>query len=364
MKLKIERKRLQELLDKVYPIVPVKSTMPVLSSILVEVKDGNIYLSATDLECSITTKGEAEVIEEGAVALSGKELYGIVKELPDSTIGFEVAELVTTIKCGKGRYALPGIAKDEFPQLLTVSGGTKTNLPLEVLKRGIDKTLFAASTTDPSSALRNCLLDLHKQECRFVATDGHKLAIFKSKFKTDQTTQLLISPKVWKELSNFSSEIEMTFDESKIKFSDDNTILVSRLQEGGFPPYESVIPADNDKELIISKEELFAGIKRAMVFSPDISRLLKFKISSGQVVIESASETGEGHEEIKCKYKGQAIEIGYNAYYLMGILSKIESDEVRFLLGSSETAGIITSKEKEKDKEKELTYLLMPIRLS
>ena len=260
MKLKIEKKRLQELLDKVYPIVPVKSTMPVLSSILIEAKDGNIYLSATDLECSITTKGEAEIVEEGAVALSGKELYGIVKELPDSNIGIEVSELATTIKCGKGRYNLPGIAKDEFPQLLAVSGGIKANLPLEVLKRGIDKTLFAASTTDPSSALRNCLLDLHKNECRLVATDGHKLAIFKSKIKMEQTAQLLISPKVWKELSNFNSGVEIAFDESKIKFSDDDTVLVSRLQEGGFPPYESVIPTDNDKELIVAKEELFATI--------------------------------------------------------------------------------------------------------
>lgn len=360
MKIKIEKKEISELLDKVYPIVPGKTTMPVLSSVLIEAKDGKIYLSATDLECSITTKGTADIVEEGAIALSGKELYGIVRELPSSTIEFEVADLVTTIKCGKGQFNLPGIAKDEFPQLLTVGKGAKTVLPIEIFKRGIDKTLFAASTTDPSSALRNCLLDLHPDGFKIIATDGHKLAIFENKTKTGQTAQLLISPKTWRELLNFSSGVDVTFDEAKISFSDDDTVLVSRLLEGGFPPYESVIPTDNDKELVVSKEEMSAAIRRAIVFSPDMSKLLKLKISSNQLIMESASESGEGKEEIKCEYKGENLEIGYNASYLMTILGKIESDEVKFSLGGPESAGIITPKAKEK----ELTYLLMPIRLS
>ncbi len=370
MELKIDKGALDALLAKIYPIVPTKSTMPALSNILLEAKGGKIYASATDLETSATAIGTAEILKEGVIALNGKDLYNLIRELPSVTLEFKVDNLLATIKCGKGKFTMAGMGKEDFPKLSEVDGKRKVTIPCEVLQRAIDKTMFAASTGETTGVLGGGLLDLRQDEFRLVATDGHKLVLFKSPMEGGKIASLLVASKVWREISRLSSGVEITFEESKVGFSSKDMIIVSRLMEGEFPPYEAVIPTDNDKTLLVSKDELALALRRALVFTPEISRLIKFTLKSNTLLIEASSETGEAKEEVLCKYEGEELEIAYNGSYLLSILGKVDSDEVRFLFKDPTSAAIITSSRdsakdsaKEQQKGEEITYLLMPIRL-
>ncbi|MCK4352993.1 DNA polymerase III subunit beta [candidate division WOR-3 bacterium] len=361
MELKIEKSVLSDLLSKVHPIIPGKTTMTALSNILIEAKAGRVHITATDLETSVTAIGTAEIIAPGEIALNGKKLYDIVRELPACSLEFKVDNLVTTIQYKKGRFSMSGIEKEEYPKILTVAKEREVNIPYATLQRAVDKTLFAASPGDINAVLSGGLLDLQQDKVSLVATDGHRLALFRSNIKLGKIANLVIPNKVWKEIANFSSGIDIVFDETKVGFLSEDMTVASRLMEGEFPPYESVLPKDNDKLLIASKEEIISSLRRVLVFTPEISRLVKLIIKPGSLSVEATSEDGEAKEKISCKYEGQQLAIGYNGQYLLSMLSKIDSDEVQFAFKDPLSAVLITPVKQEEGEE--ITYLLMPIRL-
>jgi DNA polymerase-3 subunit beta len=361
MEFKVHKAVLDTLLSRVYPIIPSRSTVATLSSILVEAREGKVYLSATDLDTSATAIGEAEVSQEGAIALNGKDLFGIAKELPSETLGFKVENLIATIECKKGKFTMAGIEKSEFPALSTIENGRNITIPYAALQRAIDKSLFAAATGESDRDLAGVLLDLQQNEFRLAATDRCRLVIFKQKMEVDKIAQLLVSSKVWREVCKFESGVEVAFEENKIAFSTEDMIIVSRLMEKEFPPYESVIPKDNEAVLTVSKEELTKALRRVLIFAPEISRFTKFILKSDSLLVEATSEVGEAKEEIPCKYKGPDLEIAYNGSYLLTMLGKIDTDEVKFLLKDQESGALVVPAEQKQDEE--ITYLLMPIRL-
>lgn len=360
MEIRISKTLLDTLLSKVYPIVPTRSTLPILSNILLEARGDKIYVSATDLETSATAIGSAEILKEGGIALNGKDLYNITRELPSTTIEIKADNLVAVLQCEKGKFSMAGIGSDEFPTLMEVGKEKKVNIPYALLQRAIDKTLFAVSG-DTESPLGGVLLDLHQKDFRLVATDGHKLALFKNNYHIDKVTRLLVSSKVWREVAKFLSGVEVAFEENKIGFYAEDVVIVSRLMEGEFPPYESVLPTDNDKILIISKEDLVLALRRALVFAPEISKFIKLRLKSNTLLIETTSEAGESKEELPAKYDGAELEIAYNGSYLLNIINKIDTDEIKILFKDSESSAVVLPAKQKEDEE--ITYLLMPIRL-
>lgn len=363
MEFKAQKNQLENLVSKVYTVVPSRSTLPALSSILIEVKENKIYMSATDLETSATAIEESgEISTEGAVALNSRDLYSIIKELPSSTVEFKVDNLLTMIHSEKGKFTMAGIEKDEFPTLMEIGKEHKVSIPHNILARGIDKVLFAVATGETEGeSLGGALLDLQQGEFRLVATDRNKLALFKAKTDIDRIARLLISAKVWREVAKFSSGMEIAFEESRVGFYTENMIIVSRLIGKEFPPYEMAIPRDNDKLLIISRDELIRVLRRALVFTPEISKFIKITLSPNTFLMETASEIGESKEELPCKYEGAELEIGYNGEYLLSIITKIDSNEVKLTLKDKESPTLIMPTEQAENEE--LTYLLMPIRL-
>jgi DNA polymerase-3 subunit beta len=361
MEFKVNKAVLDTLLSRVYPIIPGRSTVATLSNILIEAKDGKIHLSATDLDTSGTAIGEAEISQEGAIALNGKDLFGIAKELPSETLAFKVDNLIATIECKKGKFTMTGIEKSEFPALNKIENARSVTIPNAVLQRAVDKSLFAAATGESDRDLAGVLLDLHQNEFRLAATDRCRLVIFKQKMEVDKIAQLLVSSKVWREVSKFESTIEIAFEENKIAFSTEDMIIVSRLMEKEFPPYETVIPKDNEAVIVVSKSELMMALRRVLIFAPEISRFTRFILKSDILVVETSSEVGEAKEEIPCKYKGPDLEIAYNGSYLLTMLGKIDTDEVKFLLKDHESGALVLPTEQKQDEE--ITYLLMPIRL-
>lgn len=362
MEFKVHKILIESLISKVYPIVPSRSTLPALSNILIEAKGDKIYVSGTDLETSATAIGTgAEILKEGSIALSGKDLYNIIKELPSSTLKFKVDNLLATIECEKGKFSMAGIERDEFPTLTEVNKEHKVDIPHNMLKHAIDKTLFAAATGEVEGPLGGMLLDLHQEDFCTVATDGHKLALFKNKLEVGKISRLLISTKVWREVAKFSSGLEIAFEENKVGFYAEDMVITSRLMEKEFPPYESVIPKDNDKVLTVTRDTLTLAVRRALVFAPEISRFIKFVLKPNTLFIETASEIGESEEELPCKYENTEFEIAYNGSYLLSIITKIDSDEIQFLFKDAESSAIVSPVEQKEGEE--ITYLLMPIRL-
>lgn len=362
MEFKIERDLLASLLAKVYPIIPGKSTMPSLSNALLEAREGKLCVTGTDLESSVTAMESIELSEDGDIALNGKNLYNIVRELPSTTLNFKVANLIATIKYKNGSFTMGGIPKEDYPKLpVTGNDSRQVNIPFDTLQRAVDKTIFAAALGDSNALLSGGLLDLRQDEFRLVTTDGHRLALFKTQSSGGKIAQLLVPSRIWKEVINFSSGIDIIFEEKLVGFHSPGMRVMTRLMEGEFPPYESVIPKDNDKLLKVSRGELIEALRRVIVFAPEISKVVKLNLTHESIRLESASEDGEANEVVACKYTGPELEAGYNGNYLLSMLIKIESDEVEILLKDPLSAVLITPSEKRENEE--ITYLLMPVRL-
>ena len=361
MEIIFEKNELLNLLDKVHSLILEKSTMPILSCILIETKDNNIYINATNLETSITAIGKGQIKEKGAIAISGKQFFKVVKELPDLPIHLIVRDSITTINCGKGRFKMPGTPIEEYPPKLTVGEGKSFTITADTLKRCISKTLFAVSK-EVGSALSGGLLEINKSGVSLVATDGHKLAlIHKRNSFPEIQAEILVGERTWRETNKLTGNCEIKFDENTVGFWSEDTVIVSKLMEGGFPDYKAVLPKDNDKLLVINKRNFIDALKRVAVFSEEITHLVRIKLKENVAYIGSMSEVGEAREELACEYNGKEMEIGYNAAYLIDILTRIETDEVKMLLKDPLSAALITPKEQAEDEE--LTYLLMPIRL-
>lgn len=361
MEIIFEKSELLTLLEKVHSLIPERSTMPVLSCILVETKDNNIYVNATNLETSITAIGKGQIKEEGTIAVSGKQFLKVVKELPDLPVHLIVRDSITTINCGKGRFKMPGTPLEEYPPKLTVGEGQSFTISADTLKRCTNKTLFAVSK-EVGSALSGGLLEVEKSGISLVATDGHKLAlIHKSNSFPEIQAEILVGERTWRETSKLAGHCEIKFDENTIGFWTEDTVIVSKRMESGFPDYKAVIPKDNDKLLLINKRDFINALRRVAVFSEEITHLVRIKLKENVAYIGSMSETGEAREELVCEYTGKEMEIGYNAAYLIEMLTRIETDEVKILLKDPLSAALITPKEQAEDEE--ITYLLMPIRL-
>ncbi len=365
MEVLFEGSVLKHMLSKVHSIIPERSTLPVLSNALIETKGDRVYITTTDLDMSIAGIGTPEIKKEGAITLNGKKLFDIVRELPEAPISISCKDLSCKITCGKDKFNMTGTPRDEYPEPLSVKGDNKFNISADILRRFTDKALFATSRDQVNPVMEGALLELGKKEVKLVATDGYKLA-FISKKGFDigsQTGNLLISHKVWQQIEKFSSseEIEVRFDEKGIEFSGSDTVLLARLMEGKFPDYDSVIPKENDKEVIVPCSELTHAIRRASVFSEIQTSFVKIRIEENKVYIYSSSETGEAFCEVDCKYTGETLEIGYNARFLLEVLSRIETDNVKILLKDSLSPGLFMP---DKQRENEtLTYLLMPMRI-
>ncbi len=362
MKFKIEKAELERMLNKVHFIVPLKNAKPVLMTILIEGNEKQLKISATDEDVAITVIGSANIEEKGSFLVSEKELFNTIKQLPEQEISFDVGD-TAKIKCGKSKFSMPTMGVDEFPALLQEETKTqKLKISTDILKRGIDKTIFAVGeNVVGSTILGGVLFESQKDKIVLVSTDGHKMSVYNSKNEGTELFRFVILPKVWKEVSNLSEEILISFGKQVVSFVAGNTVITSRVLEGEFPPYEAVMPKNNDKQLVVSKNDFIDTIKRAVVFAPEISKLIKIIIDKELLTIEASSIQGEAKEELVCKYRGDPIEIGFNGTYLLAILSKIDTDNVIMTLKSPEGAGMILPETQVPNEE--VSCLVMPIKL-
>lgn len=368
MKFTVPKSRLFNYLQSILKVVPTKSTLPILTNILIEALDNKIKLSATDLDISITGTVESQVVKKGAAAIPARILFDIIKELPESDISFEATGQRVEIKIPNGSYKIASVSPDEFPKLPAVNTKKEIKISGKSLVEMITKTSFACSDDETRPALNGVLWQTKGDKMHMVATDGHRLAkmsVENAKLK-GLYDDVIIPPKVLNLIPTFLSgdkEIGIIFGENNIIFNIGDIILTSRLIDGPYPNFEQVIPKDNDKKVVVTKEDLSRAVRRVSILSNTLTHQVKFSIKANNLTLSTtnADVGGEGKEVLECDYGGELLELGYNANYVTDILGKIESDEVIFELASSVSAGLIYSPKIPKD---DFLCLVMPLRLA
>jgi len=369
MKFNLSKSRLSGYLQSVLQVVPTKSTLPILSNILFEALDDKLKISSTDLEVSITATFDCTVSKKGVAVLPGRILFDIVKELPESDITFEGTASRVEIKVPNGSYKIACASAEDFPKLPVVNTKKEIRIDGSDLVAMIKKTTFACSTDETRPALNGVLWSTKGDAMNMVATDGHRLAKYSVENKKLKgiSEDIIIPPKVLniipKFISESNGEIGVIFGENNIIFNLDDVILTSRLIEGPYPNYEQVIPSENDKKILIDKENLMGAVRRVSILSNSLTHQVKFGVKNNTLTISTtnADVGGEGKESIPCDYSGDVIELGYNANYISDVLGKIDGDEVIFELSNAVSAGLIYSPEIPKD---DFLCLIMPLRLA
>lgn len=368
MKFSVSSNELNKGLSAVIGAVPSKATLPILETILFESEDGKLKLTATDLEISIIEYIDADIEEDGAVAIPARRLLETLRQLPKIPVFFEVDERRNiNFRTDKGNYKLVGDDADEFPEVPNLDDGTLINTTTELMNNAIHKTLFAVSSDDLRPAMMGVYFQIGTEESKFVATDGHRLVKYTNKDITAEKDVNFIVPD--KALSLIQKtidgdECDLTVTEDHARFKSGGTIVITRLINEQYPNYDSVIPRDNDKFLTISKEQMLSTVKRVAIFSSTTTRQIRLQLGSDKLTIraEDLDMSSEAKETISCEYTNEEMEIGFNAKYLGDVLSNIDDDEVTFEFSSPNRAGIV--KPSEKNDNEDILMLVMPVMLN
>jgi DNA polymerase-3 subunit beta len=346
MKFTITRDQLQEGLNDVAAAIPAKTTLPVLSNVLVEATKQGLRLSGTDLDIAVSTTVPADVDVEGAVTLPAKKLADIVRELPAAPIRCTAAgEQRVAIECGRSRFKLLGLAREEFPSFPAVKFDKAWKASAGVVHKLVAHVAFAASTEESRPILNGVLWELRPDRMRMVATNGHRLAKMDVPASGGSTADLIVPPKALEQIRRlFTAEdaLEVAKSDNHIGFRTGGTHVYSRLIEGPYPNYEQVIPRENDKSATVDKAAMSAALRRMSVVASDQTHRIRLAFSSGLAKFSvQTPDLGEAQDELAVTYEGEPLEIGFNATYLLEVLKYMPTDEVRFTFKAPERATTI-----------------------
>jgi DNA polymerase-3 subunit beta len=367
MKFTITREHLQEGLVAVASSIPAKTTLPVLSNILVEAHEDGLRLSGTDLDIAVSTTIAASVEEEGAITLPARKLVEIVREMPSAAINISSAgEQRVTIECGRSKFKLLGLPREEFPAFPSVSFDDSWKCSAQDLQKLIGHVAFAASTEESRPILNGVLWELRPERMRMVATNGHRLARMDVPVEGGaEDADLIVPPKALEQIRRgFDSdqEIEIAKSENHLGFRSATTQIFTRLIEGPYPNYEQVIPRENDKALTADKAALISALRRMSIVASDQTHRVRVGLTNGTCKLSvQTPDLGEAQEEVTVTYDGAAMEIGFNAAYLLEVLKYLPTEEVRLTFKSPERAA--TCEPVGWDDPASYLTLVMPLRL-
>lgn len=368
MKFNLSSNDLNQGLSAVIGAVPSKATMPILETILFESEGSRLKITGTDLEIYIIEYIDADIEEEGSVAIPARRLLETLRQLPNIQIFFEVDDRHNVeFKTDKGKYKLVGEEADEFPSIPDMQGGTALITETDLIQNAVNKTMFAVSSDDLRPAMMGVYFDIGTEDSTFVATDGHRLVRYKNRdFKSDAPLSFIVPDKALHLVSKSldGDDCELTISGEHARFSSDRATVITRLINEQYPNYESVIPRDNEKVLLVDKAQMLATVRRVSVFSSSTTRQIRLHLQKDKLTIraEDLDMSSEARETIACEYSSDEMEIGFNARYLADILSNVDGEEARFEFSTPNRAGIVKpAVEKEHEK---MLMLVMPVMLN
>ena len=366
MEIIVRKNDLVKELHLVQGIVERKNSIPILSNILAEARNGELRISATDLDVSLRCGCPAQVVKEGAITLGAKKLHEIARSLPESDVHVKVLpEAWTAIECERVNFKMAGLPSDEFPTLPDAKLGSRVELPGEVLRALINRTAFAITAEDARYYLAGALLVLDKDGAAMVATDGHRLSYARSRkqIPVNEAQRVLVPRKAINELARLlEGEEAASFQqvENHLVFTVGGRTLASKMIEGQFPAFEKVIGVSGDKLLTMNRDALAAAIRRVSLLSSERSRAIRLTLQDGRLELAASSpDLGEAREQLPNDYTGASMEIGFNAQYLLDFLGVAGTEEVILELKDQESQGLFRP---ASDGEIEHRYVVMPMR--
>jgi len=353
-------------LNLIQGVVEKKSTIPILSNLLLEAKGSDLWIKGTDLDVSISTRCEIETKTEGAICLQAKKLFEIVRTLPEAEIEFKTGENdQVTIVCERSRFRMSGLGKENFPKFQEFEGSF-TTIPAETMRTFINRTAFAITNEESRYTLNGAKFEIWPDKARMVATDGHRLSFIEKSDKTaSEKLDVLIPKKTLAELGKLCGEseeaVEIGFYENHLFFNFGKRLLISRTLTGQFPNYEMVLPKNNENKVSLPSQQLANAIRRVSLMADERSHAIKIEIGPGKMnVTAPASETGEANEILQVDYSGPEIMAAFNAQYLLDFFSVIPDGDILVELKDGNSQTQLRAKD---DSEYDFRYIVMPMRL-
>jgi len=374
MELKIGVQDLSRALARSQGIVEKKTTMPILSHVLLEAKKGGtLHVSATDLDVSVSGEHPCEVLREGAVAVSARHLYDIVKSLPDATVVLKRAQNnYLELQSGPAEFRIVGLPAEDFPALPRFDKVKLSPVPPQELLSMIELTAFAASSDETRYNLNGVYFEPAGGDLRMVATDGHRLSLARRPLGSDFGLKkgVILPRKGLVELKKLlqetlesgeeKPELKLGFVESSAVVARPKVTLVMRLIEGAFPDYRQVIPKQGEKVVKLGRLRFLETLRRISLLSSDKAHAVKLELSPGLLrVLSQNPDLGEAKEEVTVDYQGEPLKIGFNARYLTDVLQALsDKQDVLLELADDLSPGVL-----KPEGDDGFTAVIMPMRI-
>ncbi len=374
MKFVVSSTELLRHLNAISRVISSKNTLPILDNFLLKFEGKTLFITASDLETTLTTKIDLEnSAEDGLIAIQAKIMLDTLKEFPEQPLTFNIDpdSLAIEILSANGKFSIVGHNGEDFPVVPELGANHNAiSLPHDLLLAGINKTLFATADDELRPVMNGIYIELSPEEIAFVASDAHKLVRYKrSDVKYNDVASFILPKKPASLLKNLlprqDSDVNLEFDEKNAFFTLNGFKMVCRLVEGKYPAYNSVIPLNNPNEMIIDRVEFFTTLKRVSVFANQSSNLVRLKLTPTELIV-SAQDIDfaiSAVETIKCEYEGQPMEIGFKSTFLVEILSNLSAEDVKMKLSDPSRAGLLLPAEKETAYE-DVLMLLMPMMIN
>jgi DNA polymerase-3 subunit beta len=371
MKFVVSSSELLKHLATISGVIASNPIVPILENFLLELDEGNLTITASDMQTVMMTEAQVESTDKGSIAVPAKLLMETLRSLPEQPISVNLdeesfgVELVTS----NGRFKLAGENALDFPRAPEVNRNFSIDIDSSVLGSAISNTIFATSTDDLRPAMTGVFVQVDTDHTTFVATDGHRLVRYRREdVKSENATSMILPRKALMllkaSLPSGSIPVKAEFSNSNAFFSFGNIKMICRLIDERYPDYENVIPQNNPNHMKIGRAELLSTLKRISIYSNKTTHQIRLKVTGNELEIsaEDLDYSNEANEKLVCEYTGENMEIGFNAKFLVEMLNNLNTDNLTLEMSQPNRAGLIVPEDKEENED--MLLLVMPVMLN
>ncbi len=364
IKLHITKEKILEGLQRVQNVVSTKTTLPILSNVLVQADKDSLSLTTTDLDVGVRCKIPADITKPGATTLPARKLFSILREVVGTDIDLDVDDKnLASLRCGSSFYKMMGLPEEEFPRFPKPTSDRALTIDQSVLRDVLRKTAYAVSTDETRFVLNGVFMSFKGEKLTVVATDGRRLALAESDVTIPKgnETEFILPTKAVTELQRLlgeKGEAKLSVGENQVIIEMGDTVLVSKLIEGTYPNFRQVIPTEAKERVTLEREAFLGALHRASIFASEKTQSVKLNFEKNTLTITATTpEVGEAKETLAINYKGKELTIAFNPLYLMDPLRNLDADEVTLELTDELSPGVLKV-------NAPFLYVIMPMRLN
>ena len=371
MKFIVNSSYLLKQLSYINGVITTNPVVPILENFLFEIDKNHLTVTASDLQTSMITEITVESKERGNIAVPARILLDTLKNLPDQPVTFSIDESTYSIELSSdnGRYKLSGENATDFPKVPSVSNDFSASLSSEVLARAINNTIFATSNDELRPAMTGVYVNLGEKNTTFVSTDGHRLVRYRRTDVKSESGSTIIIPRkalnlLKSTLPSENTDVTIDFNTANAFFKFGSIRMICRLIDERFPDYENVIPSQSTIKMTINRADFLSSLKRISIYANKTTHQVRLKITGSQLQVsaEDLDFSNEANERLACEHEGEDIEIGFNARFMVAMLSNLDTDQIKLNMTAPNKAGVILPI--EKDKNEDILMLVMPVMLN